>query len=202
MTSFFRPVVIAVLVALAACSQPAPRALNEGSWALDAEASSLSFVSVKAGDVGEAHGFSSLAGSVSPAGKATLTIDLASVDTGIDIRNERMREFLFDVATYPQATVTAQVDPAAFAALKVGESLDQKLDASLELRGIQTAVEAEVTVLRAGPDRVVVSTARPIIIDAGVIELTDGLAKLQELAGLPSISTAVPVTFALSFARQ
>lgn len=201
MTSFFRPVVVAALLALAACSQPAPRALNEGSWTLDAEASSLSFVSVKAGDIGEAHGFGSLAGSVSPEGKATLTIDLASVDTGIDIRNERMREFLFNVAAYPQATVTAQVDPAAFAALMVGESVEQKIDATLELRGIQTAVEAEVSVLRAGPDHVMVSTARPIIIDAGAIELTDGLAKLQELAGLPSISNAVPITFSLGFER-
>ena len=56
-------------------------------------------------------------------GTASLDIDLASVNTGVDIRNERMREIFFAVAENPKATVTAALDPAGFAGLAVGQSV-------------------------------------------------------------------------------
>ena len=196
-----RSIVASATLVIAACSQPAPAPLSEGNWTLDGGASSIAFVSVKASDIGEAHGFKIINGSVSPQGEAELTIDLASVDTGIEIRDERMREFLFETGAFPQATVTAQIDPASFADMAVGESKALPLVATLDLRGASTQVETEAEVLRAGPDTVIVSNARPIILDAGALGLTDGLAKLQELAGLPSISAAVPVTFSLTYTR-
>ena len=196
-----RSIVAGATLVIAACSQPAPAPLGEGDWTLDGNASSIAFVSVKASDIGEAHGFKIINGSVLPQGEAKLTIDLASVDTGIEIRDERMREFLFETGAFPQATVTAQIDPASFADMAVGESKALPLVATLDLRGATTQVETEAEVLRAGPDTVIVSNPRPIILDAGALGLTDGLAKLQELAGLPSISAAVPVTFSLTFTR-
>jgi len=200
-TRHFRPIIAATLFAVSACSPPAPAPLTEGSWTLDQASSNLSFVSVKAGDIGEAHGFGGLSGTVAPDGAAILTIDLASVDTGIDIRDERMREFLFETTTYPRATVTAAIDPASFATLGVGESRATTISATLDLHGAKGEIDADVTVLRAGPDTVVVSSNRPIIVDAGAAGLADGLAKLQELAGLASISAVVPVTFSLTYRR-
>ena len=197
----FRLIAAATLLLASACSQPAPAPLTAGSWSLDGEASSISFVSVKAADIGEVHELNGLSGSVSPQGDAEVTIDLASVDTGIEIRDERMREFLFETGVYPQATVTTAIDPASITSLSVGESVEQSVTAMLDLHGIQTQVPADVRVLRAGPDTVVVSTARPIILETGALGLTDGVAKLQELAGLPSISAAVPVTFSLTYTR-
>jgi hypothetical protein len=50
-------------------------------------------------------------------------------------------------------------------------------------------------------DKVVVSSATPIIIKAADFGLEKGVAKLQELAKLPSIATAVPVNFVLTFSK-
>ena len=187
------------LLAAASCTQPAP--LTEGSWTLDNTASSLSFVTVKAGDVGEAHVFKALDGSVAPDGAASLTIDLASVDTEVEIRDQRMRDVLFEVGAYPKAKVSVQLDPTGIAKLNVGESVTQDLSATLDLHGVASEVSAKVRVVRSGADQVLVSTTRPIMLDAGSLGLAGGVEKLRDLAGLPAISNAVPVSFSITFRR-
>lgn len=197
------PIVAAALLTLVACApETVPSApLTEGEWTLDGEASSLSYVSIKAGEIAEANRFETLSGSVSADGAASVEIDLASVSTGVDIRDERMREVFFVVADNPTATVTAQIDPAAFSALAVGESTQTSLDGTLALKGVEAPFTADVTVTRAGPDRVLAVSNAPVIVEASCYELTDGLAELQALAGLPSITPVVPVTFSLAFTR-
>lgn len=175
--------------------------LIEGNWALDPAGSRLSYVSIKAGEVAEANRFDTLSGSVAADGTANLAIDLASVNTGVDIRNERMREIFFGVAENPQATVTARLDPAAFAGLAVGQSLTRPLKATVEIKGATSDVETEVLVTRASADRVTVVPTAPIIISTDMFGLTDELGELRALAELPSITPAVPVTFTLSFTR-
>lgn len=190
----------AALLLLAACSQ-APAPLAQGSWTLDPARSELSFVTVKAGTVAEAHSFGKLAGSVGPDGAAVLDIDLASVATGVDIRDQRMRDVLFETATYPKASVSAKLDPAAFAQLGVGESKTVPITATLDLHGMKEAVDTKLTVTRAGPDMVLVTTTRPIIVDAASFGLGEGVEKLRELASLPAIAPAVPVSFTLTYTR-
>lgn len=192
------------LLTLAACGQTAgsdPAPVIEGAWEVDSAASELSYVSIKAGEIAETNTFETLTGTVQGNGEASIEIDLASVSTGVDIRNERMREIFFNVADNPKATVTAQIDPAAFEALGVGESLDTTLDGTLSLVGIEAPFQAEVSVTRAGPDRVIAVSDKPVIIEAGRFELADELAQLQELAGLDSITPVVPVTFSIAFQR-
>jgi len=191
------------LLTLAACSQaPAEAPSVTGTqWTVDTEASELSYVSIKQGEIAEANTFENVSGSVTAEGAATIEIDLASVSTGVDIRDERMRDIFFVVANNPKATVTAQIDPAAFEALGVGESADTTLDGTLSLTGVEAPFQAEVSVTRAGPDRIIAVSDKPVIIDAGRFELTDELAQLQELAGLASITPAVPVTFSIAFER-
>ncbi|MCB2089653.1 MAG: YceI family protein [Sphingomonadaceae bacterium] len=196
-----RLITAASLLALGACSQPAPAPLVEGSWTLDSTASDLSFVTVKAGNVGEAHGFKGLSGSVTPEGLATLAVDLATVDTGVDIRDERMRDVLFEVGTHPQAKVSAQLDPASLSALAVGESKTMPVKATLDLHGTSSEIETQLDVVRTGADTVLVITTRPIILDATAFGLGEGVEKLRNLAQLPAISTAVPVTFRLTYSR-
>ncbi|MEO0462827.1 MAG: YceI family protein [Pseudomonadota bacterium] len=205
MTRLLSPLCAALAPAtlLAACTQ-APAELTplaEGSWSVDAEASSLSYVSVKSGEIAEPNTFSGLSGSVSPDGTAALEIDLASLETGVDIRNERMRDIFFEVADHPAATITAKLDPAAFGALAMGESTVQPLKATLTVKGIEAPVDTKVTVTRIAQDRVLATSTEPVIVYADALELTEGLAQLQELAGLPSITPAVPVTFTIVFER-
>lgn len=207
-----RPLALATALALglAACAEPAGDAtavadsapLVEGAWALDPAGSRLSYVSIKAGEVAESNRFDTLSGTVAADGTATLDIDLASVNTGVDIRNERMRDIFFDVAGNPKAVVTAQLDPTAFADLAIGQSMTRPLKATVALKGVSQEVETEVLVTRAAADRVTVVPTAPVIITTDMFELTDELGELRALAQLPSITPAVPVTFTLAFTRS
>ena len=182
-------------------SAPATQAA-EGEWTIDSAASHLDYVSIKAGEVAEANRFEKLTGTVGADGAARVEIDLASVNTGVEIRDERMREIFFQVADFPSATVTAQLDPQQFAALEVGQVVVQPLAAKVAVKGMEADVAAEVQVARVSDDRVIATTTRPIIITTDMFGLTDELGELRALAQLPSISPAVPVTFTLAFTRS
>lgn len=193
---------------LASCAEapstpPAESAvtLGEGDWAIDPKASHLSYVSIKAGEIAEANRFDTVSGGVSADGTARLEVALASVNTGIEIRDQRMRDIFFQVAEFPTAVVTAQLDPAQFAALDVGTAMVQPLTAKLELKGMEADVDTRVQVARVSEDRVIATTIQPIIITTDMFGLTDELGELRALAQLPSISPAVPVTFTLAFQR-
>ncbi len=194
-----RHALLPAALVLAACAQPAAQG---NDWQLDGETSSVGFVSIKSGEIAEAHHFTTLAGSVAEDGSAELLIALDSVETGIDIRNERMREHLFQTGEYPQARLTAQIDLAALEGLEPGQRTTLPLQGTLELHGVSLPVETEVTVTDLNGERVLVETTQPVLLHADDFGLTDGLATLQDLAGLPSITPVVPVTASLVFERE
>jgi len=209
-----RPLALAAAafaLAPAACAGPeadspvaeatATAAVTDSAWTLDPTASRLGYVSIKAGEVAENNRFDAISGSVAADGTASLDIDLASVNTGVDIRNERMREIFFGVAENPKATITATLDPARFVGLAVGQSVTRPVKAEVTIKGIAAEVEAEVLVTRTAEDRVMVVTVAPLIISTDMFGLTDELGELRALAQLPSITPAVPVTFTLTFKR-
>jgi len=169
------------------------------SWSLDNEASQVSFVSVKAGDAGESHRFTEISGRLVDDGNASVTIRLASVDTLIPLRDERMREMLFKTDMFPTATLSADIDMDALNAIEPGNSMDMATNVTLNLHGEQTTLAAEMIVARLGDHRLMVSSRKPIIVNAASVGLVEGIEALREIAKLPSISKAVPVSFVLSF---
>jgi polyisoprenoid-binding protein YceI len=168
-------------------------------WTLDNAGSSLSFVTVKAIDVAEVHTFKELSGSVGTDGHARVVIQLASVDTLIPIRDERMREILFQTDLFPTATVDTRIEPGRFEALPAGTSERLSADLTLSIRDVELPVTAEILVTRLASDRILVATTKPVIINAAAVSLAEGVEELREVAGLPSISKAVPVSFILQF---
>lgn len=174
----------------------------DGDWAIDPRASHLAYVTIKAGEIAETNRFDRVSGMIGGDGVARIEIDLASVSTGIEIRDERMRNILFDVADFPTALVTAQLDPETFASLKVGMTMVRPIMAQVLLKGMEANVEARLQVARVSEDRVIATTIEPVIITTDMFGLTDELGDLRVLAQLPSISPAVPVTFTLTFNRS
>lgn len=168
-------------------------------WILDNDQSSISFTSIKANSAAEVHGFRQLTGSISKAGAAKISIDLRSVDTNIEIRDERMRELLFETEQYPTAIIGASINAEHLAALKPGKSDSMNLDIDLAIHGTSSKIAVPVTVVRLTKKRLLVSSEKPVIVNADQLGLADGVEKLREIAGLPSISPAVPVTFVLWF---
>jgi polyisoprenoid-binding protein YceI len=203
---------LAACLALAACAGPeadapisdptaSPVPVTQSAWTLDPAASRLVYVSIKAGEVAENNRFDALRGSVAADGTASLEIGLASVNTGVQIRDQQMREVFFQVADNPAATVSAKLDPARFAGLAVGQSVLRPLTAKVTIKGASADIETEVLVTRTAENRVLVVSAAPVIVSTDMFGLTDELGELRAMAQLPSITPAVPVTFALAFTR-
>lgn len=196
-------------LALASCGQanrndaPGTQATQQidlsGSWTLDAAASKIAFSSIKSGEIGEVHFIDGLSGEVTADGAAVVTITLANVETKIDQRNERMQSLFFETDTYPTATVRAAVDAAAFSDLPIGGRLATELEGTLSLHGVETAIYADVFVTRIAGARVEVATSEPVILYVSDFNLEAGLEALRDIANLPEITPAVPVTFSFVF---
>ena len=188
----FRRMVLALILLV-------PSGVTWAEWELENSKSAVNFVSIKNDSVGEVHTFSSLVGYIGADGKVHLTIDLASVETLIDVRNERMRELLFETVTFPTATVTAQVDQALLDTAAAGGTVTTELPITLSLHGQEQPMRVAVVVVGEGGERLRVFTPRPVLINAGDFGLAAGVAALQKVAGLEAISNAVPVTLQLLF---
>lgn len=171
----------------------------QAAWTLNGDDSTLSFISTKAVNVAEIHKFTSLTGGVDDTGNVTVSIALASVDTGIEIRDDRMREMLFDTGTYASAEMTAQVSMTMLDELAAGDSKAMAVEGELALHGQSIPMTFEVVVARMGNGDLLVASQKPVVINAPVFNLADGVEALREIAGLPSISAAVPVSFVLAF---
>lgn len=170
----------------------------KADWTIDNEHSRLSFVSTKANTVAEVHHFGELEGWLGSDGRFRLTILLASVETGIPIRNERMRELFFDTAEFPTAGLTASLDMTPLLSLEVGDQTSVVAEAQLKLLGNSTDLTIEAVVARLDASTLLVNSAQPIVVDADTLGLAQGVEQLREIAGLPSISPAVPVSFRLT----
>ncbi len=172
------------------------------NWQLDNAASQLSFVTIKAGNIGEVHHFRKLNGSINNEGNASVEIVLASIDTLIPIRDERMQSMLFEADIFPVARIEVPFEKNALAGLTPGSMSENSLVGQLQIKDRQIEVTAHVTAMRVGEKRIVVATRQPILVSASMVGLEAGVEKLREVAGLPSISQAVPVTFLLTFVQE
>jgi polyisoprenoid-binding protein YceI len=168
-------------------------------WELDGTKSAVNFISIKNDSVAEVHSFTSLVGYIGEDGKVQLSVGLASVETLVAIRNDRMREMLFETANFPAATITTTVAPDIIAAAAEGGTVITDLTLSLELHGVQKSLTVPVVLVGESIGRIQVFTRSPVIINAADFNLEAGVAALQAVAGLKAISSAVPVTVHLVF---
>jgi polyisoprenoid-binding protein YceI len=170
-------------------------------WQLNNNASSFYYVTSKASAVSEVNNFGELSGSIDNSGKATLIIDLSSVDTAVDVRNQRMRDILFQVADFPQAIASLEVDVEALEAMTAGMSVTGSYQLSLDLHGVTESLSADLQVTKLNSNALQVQLAMPLIVNAATFGLADGVEELRELAGLPSINGNVIVGLSLLFVQ-
>ena len=168
-------------------------------WQLDAAASSFYYVTDKAAAVSEVNSFTGLAGGISDAGAATLTIDLATVDTAVEIRNQRMRDILFQVAQFPQANVKVTVDAEALGDMQPGMATTGSYPVEVSLHGVVVQMNADLQVLKLNADTLQVQLARPLIVAASAFGLAEGVEELRKVANLASITPNVVVDFTLVY---
>ncbi len=196
----------ALFMLLACAGNSGPEVANSAptAWTLDQQRSKLSFASVKNGSIVETHQFAVLSGTLLAEQTAKLEIDLASVQTGIPIRNERMREHLFKVPKFATATVTAPISMSDLDLVSMGrgESLQSSVSATVSMHGVELDLDVQfvLTVLADGSVQAISSS--PLVVNAEQFGMLAGLEKLRELAGLNSISPNVPISFALTYSKE
>tara|TARA_R110002050_G_scaffold71891_3_gene154625 strand:+ start:7005 stop:7616 length:612 start_codon:yes stop_codon:yes gene_type:complete len=167
-------------------------------WVIDTHDSQLNFISIKKGNIAETHQFNQLNGRYDSQGQFTLDIDLASVDTKIPVRDDRMKNYLFEVNTFSTANISAMIDTDLVDAIAEGASQRLTIDAKLDLHGVIKPLTLDVIVTRLVGAKLSIVSSQPVIINADDFALSPGINKLMELASLPSISQAVPVSFYLT----
>jgi polyisoprenoid-binding protein YceI len=165
-------------------------------WKVDSEQSKVFFISTKNLNISEVHSFNRIDGQLSSDGQFSADISLSSVETGIDIRNQRMRDMLFKVDLFPKANISATL-PKAIMGLAKGESMHTELPATLTLMGASKALNLDLIVSKTNDGKYMVSSAKPVLLGASELGLQEGVEALQKIAGLTSIGLTVPVTFNL-----
>ncbi len=172
-------------------------AVSAETWTLDSENSRIAFGSVKKDKVGEIHTFEKLNGAVGADGSVTVEIDLTSVQTNIDIRNERINEHVFGGAA--TATLSAQIDMDEMQGLAIGGMTTIDVEGALAFLGQSIDVETEMFVIRISETQVVVTTNDMLFVGTEDLGISAGIDKLMELAKLPGITRTTPVTVRMVF---
>jgi polyisoprenoid-binding protein YceI len=193
-TSF--PKALAALL-LACAAWPA-----QANWYLDNESSRLSFVTSKNANISEVHRFLVLHGKVDAKGMAQLEVELDSINSGIPLRDERMRKELFEVGQYPNALINAQINLRPINDLASGAQIELRLPVNVTLHGKQHEYTAEILATRLDDRRFQVVTLEPLVLNAADFDLLPGLETLRKAAGLSAISLSVPVGAVLIFTAR
>lgn len=170
-------------------------------WYLVNEESKLNFISIKASNIAEIHSFNKISGSVKENGEAQLTINLASLETLIPIRNERMGKLLFETKIYPSAFFKLEVDLEKILLTEVGKSSEVEYRGMFGLKNKQFPLLVKLKVTRLNDQSFSVSSSEPLLLNADRLGLSNGIESLRAVAGLPSISKSVSVTFSLMFRK-
>jgi len=166
-------------------------------WTLDSDNSKVGFGSVKSDVIGESHSFSGLSGTVSDDGAVDITLDLSTVNTQIDIRNERMIEHVFKMA--PSAQLLAEVDMEAMSSLDVGSTMMTVVEGTLMFLGEEVFVDLPVVAARLSEEQVLIMSDGVTYISTEELGIDAGIDMLMEIAGLERIDRAVPVTVRFLF---
>ena len=184
---------------VAAQTGAAPTDFFAQDWRLNPRVSHIYMQSVKKNLLFETHKFGVLEGKISKDGAATIKIELASLATGIDVRDVRMRFLFFETFKFPYAEITATLDKAAMQGLLTQTRLSHTLKFKLNLHGVVKEMVVPVVVTRIVNNAVSVATVEPVIIKAADFALTPGIARLVEAAGGIMITPAASISFDLVF---
>ena len=172
--------------------------LNQ-DWVLNPRLSNVYMQTVKNNAAFETHQFTAVEGNVSKGGEATVKIDLNSIETGVDVRNVRMRFLLFETYKFPFAEISAKLDKTKLRALATETRITYPLTFTLGVHGIVKELKSVVWVTRISDTSVSVSTIQPIIVTAESFGFVAGIAKLSEAVGSIPIASAASITFDLVF---
>lgn len=172
---------------------------SETKLELNKATSKISFISVKKETIAEINYFNKFNVTMSDNGQFILTIDLVSVDTHIPVRDNRIRNFLFETIRFPQARFQGAVSPAIYKHLKSGQFVKTKIQGTLYLHGIQKKISVPVKIIRLANGQLNVFNTEQYLLNADNFGMKKGIEKLKSLAGLSTINSVIPISFDFYF---
>ena len=175
---------------------------NAAQWQVKNTESRVSFITTKVENVAEVHRFNQVHGELNEQGAFSLEIPLESVDTAIEVRDQRMRDLLFEIVKFPKLKLSAKIASGSIEQLAVGDSVSHTIEADMLLHGQKAMVKFDVLISKLTENKILVNSLQPVVINASVFNLYAGVEKLRKIAGLPSVSKAVPVSFMLSLHQK
>ncbi|MEZ5473310.1 MAG: YceI family protein [Marinicella sp.] len=164
------------------------------NWQLDVTESHFSFVTIKNKNHAEENTIDFAQGSIDELGNLSLSLDLASVDTIIERRNERLRDILFEVEQYPEATIKTTLTRD----LPLNSPVEVEFE--LSLHGVTKKMKALVMIQKAGQQLVVINY-EPVLVNGKDFNLDAAINQLTQIAGLQSINYEVLTDFKLTFGK-
>jgi hypothetical protein len=154
-------------------------------WALVSDSSEFTIGTTKNETITEVHKLQQLEGFVRINGNARVSLNLLSIDTGIEIRDERMQAMLFTTAT--QAVYSATVDMEKLRKLEAGDSTDFQLQGSLEMNDRSTVIPVATKITRLDSGNYQIKTVSANKIDVGKFGFSGGIEQLRAVANLKNI---------------
>jgi hypothetical protein len=198
LTPFCLTVALIMAAVMSARDAHAQDFLNQ-EWILDPTLSTVYMQTEKANYLFEIHQFSVVEGSVSSTGDAFVRIDLASIHSGIDIRDTRMRFQLFETFKFPYAQINAKLDKATLKVLAAQTRVSYSLSLSLSLHGHVVDLQTNVWVTRITDTTVAVTSIKPINLTADTFGFTPNIVRLSEAIEGTPIAAGASIGFDLVF---
>lgn len=170
---------------------------NAQALTLNPHLSNLHFISIKKNQIIEVNRFKVFSVSVSESGLFQVTIDLRSVDTGIPIRDARIKEHVFETNRFSQALFQGKLNPKLYKDLKSGQYINTILKGTLQFHGFNHPLSMGVNITRLADGQYHVVNTHPVIISGQWYQLNKGIEKLKQIAKLNAINFSFPVSFDL-----
>jgi outer membrane protein OmpA-like peptidoglycan-associated protein/polyisoprenoid-binding protein YceI len=190
---------LALLGLLAAPRPAGAQAILNQDWVLNGPQSNVYMQTEKLENTIEKHRFTSVEGTVTKDGDATIKIDLNTLDTGIDLRNVRMRFVLFETFKFPYAIITAKIDKSRLTELATRSRINYQLQARVNLHGVVKDFQIPVEIAKVNDNTITVSTIKPIDVAGDTFDFMRGIAKLSDAMGGIRIVASAAVSFDLTF---
>lgn len=156
------------------------------SWLVETEQSVVTATHVKGDGVAETTFFRDVSGLVSPSGQFQISINLKTVDSGVEIRDTRLNFLFFETFNYPNLLVEGQIDPILLADMRVGQRMTVEVPVKLNVLGREVSLVKPVSValhVRSSTD-VSITSFSPVLLKLEDLGLLTGLEKLEEAASV------------------
>lgn len=174
--------------------------LYAAGYVVDEANSNVNFSVTKVQYVIEPAEFKKVSGTVSASGEVEIEVDINSVYSNNNIRDNRLVNMFFQTEMFPTAVISGEVDPKVF---NSKQPQRMKIPAVLEWFDHTEEITLDVLVAPVSNGGLVVTSMSPNIIDAKKFGVpSDHLEALRNVCNKISIADKAAVNFVLSLKKQ